>query len=275
MLTTAGAVALADGASLKPGDNIRTGQNGRVLLTRGQETMLISPNSAISISKGKTESLSTTIIQQTGSILLEVEKRNVKHFQVETPYLAAVVKGTQFRVTVDEAGAQVEVARGQVEVSDFKSGQYALIQPNQVAKVAAQGPVGLSLSGSGTLSPIQHGTPRPSPVSPAPGPKASTAAAPAPGPNTAFAPPDTVPTGQRVRVAQSSQVEAPPAVPTGHASAEDLWNSGVATVSKWFGFSNARRSRGEDITLGAALAGGIGVFVAGAVSAGRRMRKKK
>ena len=50
----------------------------------------------------KKSELSTTIIQQAGSILLEVEKRNVKHFQVETPYLAAVVKGTQFRVTVGQ-----------------------------------------------------------------------------------------------------------------------------------------------------------------------------
>ena len=43
---------------------------------------------------------------------------------------------------------------------DFKSGQYALVQPDQAAQVSAQGSSGLSLSGSGTLSPIQQGTPR-------------------------------------------------------------------------------------------------------------------
>ena len=85
---------------LKPGDTIRTGRNGRVLLMRGEETILIAPNSVVGLPAEKKEGLSTTIMQKAGSILLEVEKKNVKHFEVETPYLAAVVKGTQFRVTV-------------------------------------------------------------------------------------------------------------------------------------------------------------------------------
>lgn len=149
---------------LKPGDNIRTGRNGRVLLVRGEETILISPNSVIGVPGEKKEGLPTTIIQQAGSILLEVEKRNVKHFSVETPYLAAVVKGTQFRVSVNKYGTSVNVLRGKVEVADFRSGQYALVLPGQAAKVLAQGKYGLSLSGSGTLNPIQQGKTRSSSV---------------------------------------------------------------------------------------------------------------
>src|SRR6266478_7178517 len=86
---------------LKPGDTVRTGRSGRVLLKRGEESILISPNSVVGVPAEKKEGLSTTIVQRAGSILLEVEKRNVQHFEVETPYLAAVVKGTQFRVTID------------------------------------------------------------------------------------------------------------------------------------------------------------------------------
>ena len=56
-----------------------------------------------------------TIVQQAGSILLDVEKRNVKHFEVETPYLAAVVKGTKFTVTSGDEGASVKVTRGSVQ----------------------------------------------------------------------------------------------------------------------------------------------------------------
>ena len=97
-------VSLSADADLKPGDNIRTGRNGRVLLERGEETILISPNSAIAIPTKAKDGLSTTIIEQAGSILLEVEKRNVQHFEVDTPYLAAVVKGTQFSVTVLAGG---------------------------------------------------------------------------------------------------------------------------------------------------------------------------
>jgi hypothetical protein len=149
---------------LKPGDSIRTGQNGRVLLVRGEETILISPNSVVGLPAEKKDGLQTTILQQAGSILLEVEKQNVKHFEVETPYLAAVVKGTQFRVTVNAAGTSVEVNRGQVEVSDFKSGQIAQVMPGQAATAFAQGKSGLTLSGSGTFNPIEQGKPRASSI---------------------------------------------------------------------------------------------------------------
>ncbi len=152
--------SLSQEAALNPGDTIRTGPNGRVLLTRGAESMMIAPNSVVGLPAQAKDGLSTTIAQQAGSILLDVEKRNVQHFAVETPYLAAVVKGTQFRVTVTASGANVEVSRGQVEVADFKSGQIAQVLPGQMAKVFASGGTGLSLSGSGTFLPIEHGQPR-------------------------------------------------------------------------------------------------------------------
>ncbi len=162
--TTSGAqqASLTQEDVLKPGDTIRTGRNGRVLLVRGEETILVSPNSVIGLPTEKKDGLSTTILQQAGSILLEVEKRNVKHFEVETPYLAAVVKGTHFRVSVNATSTSVDVLRGQVEVADFKSGQIAQVMPGQHATAFAHGKPGLSLSGSGTLNPIEQGKPRPS-----------------------------------------------------------------------------------------------------------------
>src|SRR5580765_7201152 len=102
-------VSLKSDDALKPGDTIRTGRNGRVLLVRGEESIMIAPNSVVGLPAETKEGLATTIKQQAGSILLEVEKKNVKHFEVETPYLAAVVKGTQFRVTVSASGATVDV----------------------------------------------------------------------------------------------------------------------------------------------------------------------
>ncbi len=172
-LATTGAqqVSLNQEETLKPGDTIRTGRNGRVLLVRGEETILISPNSVVGVPTEKKEGLSTTIIQQAGSILLEVEKRNVKHFEVETPYLAAVVKGTHFSVTVGAGNTKVGVLRGQVEVSDFKTGQVAQVMPGQTATAFENGKSGLSLSGSGTLNPIEQGKPRASTIERVPVPK--------------------------------------------------------------------------------------------------------
>lgn len=164
-------VSLNQQEALKPGDTIRTGRNGRVLLIRGDETILISPNSVVGLPVEKKDGLSTTIIQQAGSILLEVEKRNVKHFEVETPYLAAVVKGTKFSVTVSAGSTKVGVLRGQVEVSDFKTGQIAQVMPGQAATVLEHGKPGLSLSGAGTFNPIEHGKPRASTIERVPVPK--------------------------------------------------------------------------------------------------------
>src|SRR5689334_9773941 len=156
---------------LQPGDTIRTGRNGPVRLVRGEESILIAPNSVVGLPAEKKDGLATTITQQAGSILLEVEKKNVKHFEVETPYLAAVVKGTQFRVTVNASGATVDVVRGQVEVSDHKSGQIAMVMPGQHATAFSHGNAGLSLGGAGTLQPIQHGQPRASSLDRVPVPR--------------------------------------------------------------------------------------------------------
>jgi hypothetical protein len=189
---------------IKPGDTIRTGRNGRVLLVRGEETILISPNSVIGIPAAPKDGLSTTIIQQAGEILLEVEKRNVKHFEVETPFFAAVVKGTQFRVAVDKSDSHVDVLRGQVEVADFKSGQSAMVLPGQVAKVLSRSVGGLLLSGAGTLSPILKGAPRTPAVKLVPVPRDGLTA------------PTDVPKGQQIRLA--SVIGASPAPFTAPAS---------------------------------------------------------
>jgi len=156
---------------LKAGDSVRTGKTGRVLLKRGDETIMVSPNSVVGIPAQKTEGLSTTIVQKAGSILLDVEKRNVKHFEVETPYLAAVVKGTQFRVSVNAGKTTVDVVRGQVEVADFKSGQIAQVMAGQHATAFASGKTGLSLGGSGTLAPIEQGKPRAPSIERVPAPR--------------------------------------------------------------------------------------------------------
>ena len=133
--------------------------------------MLIKPNSVVGLPVEAQDGMATTILQRAGSILLDVEQRNVKHFEVETPYLAAVVKGTQFSVTVGAGSTKVEVSRGQVEVSDFKSGQIAQVTPGQIATSFATGKPGLQLSGTGSFAPIEQGRPRTPTIERVPVPK--------------------------------------------------------------------------------------------------------
>ena len=254
--------SLTDDAVLNPGDNIRTGRNGRVLLVRGREQILISPNSVISLPAPKSSG-TTTVIQQSGSIMLDVEKRNVQHFEVETPYLAAVVKGTQFRVTVGQGESFVSVLGGQVDVTDFRSGQSALVLPGQMAKAGLVGKAGLVLSGTGTLGPIRAGTPRTSSVVPV---QAAVEGMPAP---------DNAPAGQQLRV-MSPRGEVPSfASFERSASNDNVWNSARNYVGSFFGTADGAQVRNERDAAIIAIPLGFGAVIAFVVAAKRRRQKNK
>jgi hypothetical protein len=265
--------SISSETTVRPGDFIRTGQTGRVLLVRGAESMLISPNSVIQIPKENKDGMSTTIVQRAGTVLFDVEKRNVKHFEVDTPYLAAVVKGTQFQVAVGKNESRVDVSRGQVEVLDFKSGQYALVHPNQMAQVSSQGSAGLSLGGSGKLSPIQQGAPRSAPVDAIAAPEQRSASNNAPE--------------QRQKSAASLLGERVSAlVPENLGSAKNTSGSAVdaSETSRASRFTPAGNHGGKPnswwprtdvLTIDLSLPFAAGLFVAFAVAVRRRFQKRK
>ena len=108
-VSTSGAqqASLTDEAVLNPGDNIRTGRNGRVLLVRGQEQILISPNSVVGLPAAKSPGHDHRSFSSPAPFSSRLRKVTCQHFEVETPYLAAVVKGTQFRVSVGQGESYV------------------------------------------------------------------------------------------------------------------------------------------------------------------------
>jgi len=77
----------------------------------------------------------TQVVQQKGEIALDIEKRGRPHTYVHTPFLAAVVKGTSFTVTVTEKAASVSVEEGLVQVSSFTGGQSTNVGPGQQVTV--------------------------------------------------------------------------------------------------------------------------------------------
>ncbi len=138
------AVALKRDTVLHSGGVLRTGAASRALLMRNTEAMSVGPNAAIAIPGSGNNSGFTTILQNGGVVTFNVDKRNVQHFSVETPYLAAVVKGTEFSVEVTPAGSAVRVNRGVVEVTALRNGY-----SDEGAQVAAA-PIGVS-TGSGGI----------------------------------------------------------------------------------------------------------------------------
>jgi len=124
---------------------IQTGPKGRVQLVRGVESVTFQPNSLAGIFTAGSTETKTEIVQQVGVLDLEIEKRNQPHTTVQTPFLAAVVKGTNFRVSVSRQTAAVAVNRGLVQVTSFQTGQRSSVGPGQKASVDTN--KGMTVSG--------------------------------------------------------------------------------------------------------------------------------
>jgi len=142
-------------ATLPGGATLTTGKSGRVMLVHGAQTLMIGPNAVVTIPAGDSNGI-TTILQRAGEITFDVDRQKVRHFAVETPYLAAVVKGTHFTVRIGGKRAVVMVARGLVGVTDLATGETADVPPGQSATVG--GPNShLTISGVGKLAAITKG----------------------------------------------------------------------------------------------------------------------
>ncbi|MEO6013508.1 MAG: FecR family protein [Devosia sp.] len=144
---------------------IRTLKNGFVTFERGEETIELASNTQIQIFDKAGSKPFTTVKQYFGTVAVEAEVKNVQHFAVQTPYLAAVVKGTRFTVTSQDGGASVTVQRGHVEVEDRADGDHVIVAARQ--SVSLETNVGsLVVAGSGELPVVVDRKGRP--VSPEP-----------------------------------------------------------------------------------------------------------
>ena len=138
--------AVKRGMTVRKGWKIKTG-GGRVVINRGEETFVVSPNSVVTLEPKGVLIKRMVVYQDRGQVDVDVKRRWYRHFKVETPFLAAVVKGTQFRVKVGNRTASVNVGRGVVGVHDFASGDRADVGAGQAAATNPSRRVGLSVSG--------------------------------------------------------------------------------------------------------------------------------
>ena len=133
----AASVAARRGVQVPAGSVVTTGADGNAVLVRGREFVTVRRNSQIRIPAGGEERSIIQIVQDWGSALFDIGKQPNPHFGVKTEYLAAVVKGTTFTVTVARDGASMQVLEGAVEVSTDDGGARDLVRPGAVAMVAA------------------------------------------------------------------------------------------------------------------------------------------
>jgi len=149
------------GAQLSGGSVVTTAQRARAVLVRGLDYVIVSPASRIRVptaERGGSRSL-VQIIAEAGTTMFRIQHRATSHFAVQTPYLAAVVKGTVFTVTVSEAGASVQVTEGAVEVSTADGGAADLVRPGMIATVSAADLQLLNIQGETRRSIRSNGVP--------------------------------------------------------------------------------------------------------------------
>ena len=144
---------LTPGAQVSVASETETGPNGLVRLTRGEDVIRIMPASRLAIPPRPAASIFTRIRVLLGKAFFDVDKRAGEEFEVQTPYLAAIVKGTSFSVSVTGERSRVNVAEGLVGVTALGNGQSVNIGPGQSARVTSQPNAGVSTE---TLAPVSY-----------------------------------------------------------------------------------------------------------------------
>ena len=135
---------------------IATMSSARAMLRHGEDILNLGPSTHIAPQARRVHGLTTVLMRQ-GNLDLDIEKLGVPHFAVQTPVLAAVVKGTQFSVAIAGSDGAVSVETGRVQVTALVGGEQVDVTNGQTAKLS--GP-SLQVSGAGPHASIQSVTPQ-------------------------------------------------------------------------------------------------------------------
>ena len=134
-----GAINGAANLTLPAGADVTTAAGARAVLVDGPKRIVVGPNSRMTVAAGQPEGM-TRIVQDLGSILFQVDKQARPHFRVDTPLLAAVVKGTTFTVSISAVSDSVHVAEGLVGVSPQNGGAGSDIPAGVTGQVLRSAP---------------------------------------------------------------------------------------------------------------------------------------
>jgi len=130
--------------SLQPGDTIWTGPRGRALLRHATGVLTLAPQSMVRIPDHDFGPKRTIMLQYEGQVSADIEKGPSGHFSIRTPYLAAVVKGTKFSVTIGAESTIVAVEEGVVMVQDLDTAQATTVRAGRAVATRHRPNEGLS-----------------------------------------------------------------------------------------------------------------------------------
>jgi ferric-dicitrate binding protein FerR (iron transport regulator) len=96
---------------------IVTGHDGMLDLAQAGTTISVSTDTDIEIPAEAVDgNLVARLVQHRGNVFYDVAPRDVGKLRVETPFLVAVIKGTQFNVAVQQDGTTISLFEGSLEL---------------------------------------------------------------------------------------------------------------------------------------------------------------
>jgi hypothetical protein len=125
---------LPAGAVLEPPATVRTGRDGNIELRQGATSVNVGPETLLEFPALEKRGAPIDRIQQPrGNAFYNIGKRDGRKLRVETPYLVAVIKGTQFNVAAQDESTTISLFEGLLEVHasddsdvvDLKAGEIA------------------------------------------------------------------------------------------------------------------------------------------------------
>lgn len=131
-----GAADIVPGLRLQAPFTVRTGSGGELAITRGEDSLGIGPDSLLDLPEAAGDGAGgplTRIHQKLGSVLYQVRHRLEALFEVHTPYLVSVVKGTTFNVLATADSSTVALIEGRLLVRTPDERAEVFLEPGQAA----------------------------------------------------------------------------------------------------------------------------------------------
>ena len=114
---------------------ISTGADGSIRIRQAATVISVASNTAIELLEGtEPGSPLQRVVQNQGSAFYDIAPQESSRLRVETPYLVAVIKGTEFNVTVAAETSTVALFEGRLQVEAPDVGDVVDLHQGQIAK---------------------------------------------------------------------------------------------------------------------------------------------
>jgi hypothetical protein len=135
---------------------VSTGADGFIRISQGTTSISVAANTAIELFEGAEPGLPLQrVVQNRGSAFYDIAPQGSNRLRVETPYLVAVIKGTEFNVTVAAETSTVTLFEGRLQIEAPDVGDVVDLHEGQIARRHRDDPA-ITVLGMETSEPVSR-----------------------------------------------------------------------------------------------------------------------